>query len=79
MSVQRESPRHISCQKVGERSTKPLGFVMPYCFYIYNISSHDFGVFRLPKLKSIYLLRERCMKSIAERSYSLLWGRDFTI
>jgi hypothetical protein len=35
--------------------------------------------FRLPGLKSIYLLREHHTKSIAERSYSLLRGRDFSI
>jgi hypothetical protein len=35
--------------------------------------------FRLPGLKSIYLLREHYTKSIAERSYSLLRGRDFSI
>jgi len=34
---------------------------------------------RLLELKSIYLLREHHTKSIAERSYSLLRGRDFSI
>jgi hypothetical protein len=32
---------HKSGQKVGKESTKPLGFTMPHCFYIYNISSDD--------------------------------------
>jgi hypothetical protein len=32
---------HKSGQKVGKESTKPLGFTMPHCFYIYNISSND--------------------------------------
>ena len=44
MSIQ--SPRHISksSQKVGKGSTKPLRFITPYYFYIYNISLDDFGV-----------------------------------
>jgi hypothetical protein len=35
--------------------------------------------YRLPGLKSIYLLREHYTKSIAERSYSLLRGSDFSL
>jgi hypothetical protein len=30
-----------SSQKVSKRRAKPLGFIMPYYFYIYNISSND--------------------------------------
>jgi hypothetical protein len=35
--------------------------------------------FRLPGLKSIYLLREHHTKSLAESSYSLLRGSDFSL
>jgi hypothetical protein len=35
--------------------------------------------FRLPGLKSIYLLREHYTKSLAESSYSLLRGSDFSL
>jgi hypothetical protein len=35
--------------------------------------------FRLPGLKSIYLLWEHYIKSVAESSYSLLRGREFSL
>jgi hypothetical protein len=35
--------------------------------------------FRLLGLKSIYVLRKHHTKSIAESSYSLLWGREFSL
>jgi hypothetical protein len=35
--------------------------------------------FKLPRLKSIYLLWEHHTKSIAKSSYSLLWGREFSL
>jgi hypothetical protein len=40
------SSHHMSQsgRKVGERSTKPPGFTIPYYFYMYNISSDDFAV-----------------------------------
>jgi hypothetical protein len=39
-----QSPRYISesGRKVGEGSSKPLGFTIPHYFYIYNISLDDF-------------------------------------
>jgi hypothetical protein len=51
-----QSPRHISesGQKVGEGSTKPLGFTTPHYFYIYNISLDDFTA--IPNYQSVYLL-----------------------
>jgi hypothetical protein len=51
-----QSPHYISesGRKVGEGSTKPLGFTTPYYFYIYNISLDDFTV--IPDYQSDYLL-----------------------
>ena len=46
-----------------------------YYFYIYYISSHDFGAIRLLELTSIYLLRKRYIKLVAERSYYLRCGQ----
>jgi len=43
-----------SSRKVSERSTKPLGFTIPYYFYIYNISSDDFAVIQTIRAE-IYL------------------------
>jgi hypothetical protein len=64
-----------SGQKVGKESTKPLGFMIPYYFYIYYISSHDFSAIRLLELTSIYLLQKRHTKLVAERSYHLRCGQ----
>jgi hypothetical protein len=41
-------------QKVDKESTKPLGFIMPYYFYIYYISSNDFAA--IPDYKGWNLL-----------------------
>ena len=49
--------------------------MIPYYFYIYYISLHDFGAIRLLELTSIYLLRKRHIKLVAERSYYLRCGQ----
>jgi len=49
--------------------------MIPYYFYIYYISSHDFGAIRLLELTSIYLLWKRHTKLVAERSYHLRYGQ----
>ena len=43
-----------SGRKVGEESTKPPGFTVPHCFYIYNISSDDSAAIQTAKAE-IYL------------------------
>jgi hypothetical protein len=45
---------HESGQKVGEESTKPPGFTMPHCFYMYNISSDDSAAIQTARAE-IYL------------------------
>jgi hypothetical protein len=45
---------HKSGQKVGEESTKPPGFTMPHCFYMYNISSGDSAAIQTARAE-IYL------------------------
>jgi hypothetical protein len=51
-----QSPCYMSesGRKVGEESTKPLGFTTPHYFYMYNISSDDFTA--IPDYQSDYLL-----------------------
>ena len=43
-----------SGRKVGEESTKPPGFTVPHCFYIYNISSDDSAAIQTARAE-IYL------------------------
>jgi ankyrin repeat protein len=43
-----------SSRKVNKRRAKPLGFTMPYYFYIYNISSDDSAVIQTTRAE-IYL------------------------
>jgi hypothetical protein len=65
--MQRESPHHMSGRKVGERTTKPPGFTMPRYFYIYNISSHDFGAIQTPRAE-IYIFTTGTPYKISSRA-----------
>jgi len=51
-----QSPRYISesGRKVGEGSSKPLGFTIPHYFYIYNISSNNSAAIQTARAE-IYL------------------------
>jgi hypothetical protein len=44
----------LRSRKVGEESTKPPGFTVPHCFYIYNISSDDSAAIQTARAE-IYL------------------------
>jgi len=66
-TLQRESPRHMSSWKVSERSTKPPGFTVPHYFYIYNISSHDFGTIQAPRAE-IYIFTTGTPYKISSRA-----------
>ena len=57
----------MSGRKVGERSTKLLGFIVPHYFYIYNISSHDFGVIQTPRAE-IYIFTTGTLYKISSRA-----------
>jgi hypothetical protein len=77
ISVQRQSPRHMS-QELAKKSVKGVLnlqdlqslTIFIYIIYLYMILLQ----FRPPELKSIYLLWEHHIKSIAESSYSLPTG-----
>jgi hypothetical protein len=66
---------------MAEKSVKEalnLHDLLRFIIFIYIIYLHTILLqFRLLGLKSIYLLREHHIKFIADRSYSLLRGRDF--
>jgi hypothetical protein len=66
-TLQRESPRHMSGRKVGERSIKPLGFTVPHYFYIYNISSHDFDAIQTLRAE-IYMFTTGTPYKISSRA-----------
>ena len=57
----------MSGRKVGERSTKLLGFIVPHYFYIYNISSHDFGAIQTPRAE-IYIFTTGTLYKISSRA-----------
>ena len=56
----------MSGQKVSERSTKPLGFIIPHYFYIYNISSNDFDAIKTARAE-IYLFTTGTLYKIDSR------------
>jgi hypothetical protein len=75
-----QCPRHI---RVAEKLVKGgLNLQDLLCLTIFICKIYLLTIllrFRLPGLKSIYLLWEHHTKSIAESSYSLLWGREFSL
>jgi hypothetical protein len=57
---------HKSGRKVGKRRAKPLGFTIPYYFYIYNISSNDSAAIQTARAK-IYLFTMGTLYKIGSR------------
>jgi hypothetical protein len=55
-----------SGRKVGERRAKPLGFTVPYYFYIYNISSDDSAAIQTARAE-IYLFTTETPYKIGSR------------
>jgi hypothetical protein len=55
-----------SGQKVGKRRAKPLGFTIPYYFYIYNISSNDSAAIQTTRAE-IYLFTTGTLYKIGSR------------
>jgi hypothetical protein len=79
-STSMQYPRHM---RVAEKSVKGglnLQDLLCLTIFIYIIYLPIILLqFRLPGLKSIYLLREHHIKSVAESLYSLLRGREFSL
>jgi hypothetical protein len=80
MNTSMQCPRYI---RMAEKSVKrglnlqDLLYLTIFIYIIYLLTI--LLRFRLPGLKSIYLLREHHIKSVAESSYSLLRGREFSL
>ena len=56
-----------SGRKVGEESTKPLGFTMPHYFYIHNISLDDFSAIQTAR-GGIYIFTTGTPYKISSRA-----------
>jgi hypothetical protein len=79
-SVQSSLPKSRVVKKVGEGSTKPPGFTIPHYFYIYYISSHDFGAIQTTRV-DIYTFTTETPYKISSRTHlppSLRTGK-FTV
>ena len=59
-----------SGRKVGEESTKPLGFTMPHYFYMHNISLDDFGAIQTAR-GGIYIFTTGTPYKISSRALLL--------
>jgi hypothetical protein len=77
-----QSPHYISesSQKVSKGSTKPLGSITLYYFYIYYISIYDFGAIQTPRAE-IYIFTMGTLYKISSRIlvFASLWTGIFTI